>query len=404
MSIPAKYADIYLDHAAGTVVDPRVLTLMSTYYGSEYRNPSSMHAGGRKARQAIEEARENIAGAIHAESDEIIFTGSGTESDNLAITGAARARKAEGNHVIVSSVEHKAVLDAAKSLTKEGFEVSLLPVDHHGMVDPDTLASHIRKETILVSVICANNELGTIAPIRELSTKIAEVCANRSRPLFHTDACQVLSYLDMDVKALGVDLMTFNSAKLYGPTGIAALYKRRGVRLAPLMHGGEQEQLLRPGTETLPLIKGFAYAITLAGMLREEERGRLEELRRYFIHGLKKRIPGFIVNGHPTEVLPNIVHTTVPGIEGEAMLLMLDEHGIAVSTGSACSAFDLRPSHVLSAIGQDSDLIHGSIRFSFGRDTTKEKLDYVLKVFPEIVSRLRSISSVSTHAYEMQYR
>lgn len=401
---PAEYADIYLDYAAGTPVVPEVLEAMLPYFGSEYHNPSSMHAGGRRAHRVLNEARATIAQMINAESDEIIFTGSGTESANLAIIGAARAAKAKGNHVIISSVEHKAVLEAAKSLTREGFEVTCLPVDRYGMIDPGTLISHLRDETVLVSVIYANNEIGTVAPIQELSAKITDACINRKRPVFHTDACQAISYLDVDVRALGVDLMTFNSAKVGGPTGVAALYKRRDVRLSPLMYGGEQEQLLRPGTEALPLLKGFAHALQIAKGLREKEVVRLLKLRQYFIHELENRIPGLMVNGHPTAVLPNVVHVTIPGIEGEAMLLMLDEHGIAVSTGSACSAFDLRPSHVLSATGQDSDLIHGSIRFSFGRDTDKKKLEYVLHVFPAIVSRLRSISSVTTHAYEKQPR
>lgn len=397
---PAKYADLYLDHAAGTPVVPEVLEAMLPYFGNEYHNPSSMHAGGRKAHRALDEARATIAHMINAESDEIIFTSSGTESANLAIIGAARAAKARGNHIIISSVEHKAVLEAAKSLTKEGFEVTSLPVDRYGMIDSNSLVSHVRDETVLISVIYANNEIGTIAPLQKLSAEISDACINRDRPLFHTDACQAFSYLDIDVRALGIDLMTFNSAKVAGPAGVAALYKRRGVRLSPLLYGGEQEQLLRPGTETLPLLKGFAQALEIAKSLRPKERTRLLELRQYFIRELEDRIPGLMVNGHPTNVLPNIVHVTIPGIEGEAMLLMLDEHGIAVSTGSACSAFDLRPSHVLSAIGQDSDLIHGSIRFSFGRDTDKEKLEYVLHVFPAIVARLRSISSVTVYTYE----
>lgn len=400
----AEYADMYLDHAAGTPIVPEVLEAMLPYFGSEYHNPSSMHTGGRMAHKVLNEARTAIAGMINAESDEIIFTSSGTESANLAIIGAARAAKTKGNHIIISSVEHKAVLEAAKSLTKEGFEVTCLPVDQHGMIDSNTLISHLRDETILVSVIYANNEIGTVVGIQELSAKITAACTNRKRPLFHADACQAFSYLDIDVRNLGVDLMTFNSAKVGGPAGVAALYKQRDVRLSPLMYGGEQEQLLRPGTEALPLLKGFAHALKIARSLRVKEVIRLRELRQYFIHELENRIPGLMVNGHPTDVLPNMVHVTIPGIEGEAMLLMLDEHGIAVSTGSACSAFDLRPSHVLSAIGQDSDLIHGSIRFSFGRDTDKEKLEYVLHVFPAIVSRLRSISSVTTHAYEKQSR
>lgn len=397
---PAPYANVYLDHAASTKLDPRVLAHMSTYFGDEYCNPSSMHAGGRNARRAVEEARETIAQSINAERNEIIFTGSGTESNNLALIGAARGARAKGNHIIISSVEHKSVLEAAKSLTKEGFEVTLLPVDCHGMVNPDMLVSKLRKDTILVSVIYANNELGTIAPIPELSASLARAYASRNRPLFHTDACQALSYHSIDVQTLGVDLITFNSAKLCGPAGVAALYKRRDVRLTPLLYGGEQEQLLRPGTEALPLIKGFAHAITLTDTLRDEERSRLTKLRAYFIQKLEECIPGLIVNGHPAYTVPHIVHTTIPDIEGEAMLLMLDQHGISVSTGSACSAFDLRPSHVLSAIGQDSSLIHGSIRFSFGRDTTREKLDYVLEIFPSVVSRLRSISSVNTLAYD----
>jgi cysteine desulfurase len=404
MSNTVEYADIFLDYAAGSPLNPEVLGAMQPYFSGLYRNPSSMHAGGRRAKKAMADAREEVARAIGAQTGEVIFTGSGTESDNLAIIGAARALKARGNHILVSSVEHKAVLEAAKSLSKEGFEVSSLPADRYGMIAPETVRAHLRDETILVSVIYANNELGTIAPIQEISAVLAKACEGRNRPIFHTDACQALSYLDVDVKILGVDLMTFNSAKLGGPTGIAALYVQEDVRLSPLIHGGEQERLIRPGTEALPLIRGFARAVTLACERRDSERNRLSMLRAYFIERLMERVPGVLINGHPSEVLSNIIHITVPGIEGEAMLLMLDEHGVAVSTGSACSAFDLRPSHVLAAIGQDSDLIHGSIRFSFGPDTTKEKLEQVLHVFPEIVSRLRSISSVTTHAYEMHCR
>ncbi len=404
MSNTAKYAEVCLDYAAHTPVDPEVLRVMLPYFGEIYRNPSSMHEGGRRAKAAIEKARETTARAINAKPEEVIFTGSGTESDNLAILGAARAYRSEGDHVIVSATEHKAALESARMLERDGFRVTVLPVNHYGIVDTSSLLEAITDRTVLVSLIYANNELGSVNPITKVSQAIANVRGARRMPLFHTDACQAMSYLPVDVEELGVDLMTFNGAKVYGPSGVAALYIRTGVRIEPLLRGGEQEHLLRPGTQSVPLIAGFTAAIELARSQRMSESERLLELRKYFIARLCQEVPGLIVNGHPKAVLPTIVHVTIPGVEGEAMLLMLDARGIRVSTGSACSAFDLRPSHVLSAIGQESDIIHGSIRFSFGRDTTKEKLDYVLTVFPEIVSHLRKISAVTTSAYAMQHR
>lgn len=404
MSNPATYAELCLDYAASTPMDPRVLHAMLPYFSKAYRNPSSMHAGGRRAKDAIEAARATIACELGAAPEEILFTGSGTESDNLAILGTARKYKTEGNHVIVSAVEHKAILESARALEKEGFIVTILPVDRSGLIDIPSLMRAITERTILVSCIYANNELGSVNPITEITRAVAQVRGPNRLPLVHTDACQAIGYLPIHVNDLGVDLMTFNGAKVYGPAGIAALYVRNGVRLAPVLYGGEQERTLRPGTESVPLIVGFAQAVVLARSLAQNETARLLELREYFAKRLIEEIPELILNGSTEHTLPSIVHVTVSGVEGEAMLLMLDAHGIQVSTGSACSAFDLRPSHVLSAIGQESDLIHGSIRFSFGRDTTREHLEYVLRVFPEIVQRLRDISAVTTHAYATKHR
>ena len=388
---------IYLDYAATTPLDPEVLREMLPYFGPEYSNPSSMYASGRRAGQAIKKARAAVAATINSSLDEIIFTGSGTESDNMAIIGIARANRLYGNHLIVSAIEHKAVLESVRELKAEGFEVSMLPVDGYGCVDIKKCLALITEKTILISVMYANNEIGTIQPIKELSLAIKEYRQSKMFPLLHTDACQAAGHLSLDVKALGVDLMTLNGSKIYGPKGVGVLYKKKGVRIAPLIVGGEQEMNLRAGTESLPLIIGLARALKEVNALRIEESRRLIDLRDYFIDCISTKIPEAILNGHRTQRLPNNVHISIPHIEGESILLMLDRHGIEASTGSACSAFDLKPSHVLLAIGQSAEFAHGSIRFSLGRHTTKEEIDQVMSIFPSIVEHLKKVSALTAH-------
>lgn len=386
---------IYLDYAAATPTDPRVIRAMMPYFGADYGNPSSLYSSGRRAAVAIMKTKERIAKIIRAKPEEIIFTGSGTESDNLAIMGAARANRAHGNHIIISAIEHKATLEAAKQLEKEGFEMSILPVDHFGLIDLLEFHKLLRPDTILVSVMYVNNEIGTIQPIKELSAIIKEVRGGHSSTLLHTDASQATGFLPLDVEDLGVDLMTLNSSKIYGPKGVGMLYKRTGVIVSPVIIGGGQENNLRAGTESVPLIVGFGEALANVEEMRTHESKRLIGLRDYLIKQLRIRISNLVLNGHPTLRSPNNVNISIPHIEGESMLLMLDELGIEVSTGSACSARDLKPSHVLLAIGQLDELAHGSIRFSLGHETTKKDLDYLLEVFPPIVERLTAISALT---------
>jgi len=393
---------IYLDYAATTPIDADVLEVMLPYFDGRYGNPSSMHTSGRDAKKVITEARMEIASVIGAQPGEIIFTGSGTESDNFAVLGATRAHKDAGRHVLVSPIEHKAVLEPAHQLEREGFEVEYIPVDATGMVDVKECLSLVRDDTTLISLMYANNEIGTVEPIAELARALHERRGSGPLPILHTDACQAAGYLDINVTRLGVDLMTLNSSKVYGPKGVGLLYVRGDTKITPLITGGEQERNMRAGTENIALIRGFTGALKKAQNMRQEESARLEKLRSYFISELKKRIPLVVVNGHPKHHLPNNVHISISNIEGEATLLLLDQKGIEASTGSACSAFDLRPSHVLLAIGQDENLVHGSIRFSLGRSTTKEDLDYVLEVFPEIVEKLSSISVMTSNKYAKQ--
>ncbi len=410
MSNSAAYAKtIYLDYAATSPTDPEVLEKMLPYFSSRYGNPSSLYQSGRRAKRAIELAREDTAKILGCSPEEIIFTGSGTESDNLAVVGAARALRARGSHLIVSAIEHKAVLESARELEREGFTVTYFPVDRLGRVDPKKLAAAIRPDTVLVSVMYANNEIGTIEPIKEIAEAIrkkkkieagpdvafAPALSGGFSPLLHTDACQAAGYLSLSVKELEVDLMTLNGSKIYGPKGVGALYVRKGVKISPLILGGEQESGLRAGTESVPLIAGFAEALKKASESREAETKRLAPLRDYLAKRLKEEIPDLIINGDPENRLPNNLHVSVPNIEGESMLLLLDNYGIEASTGSACSARDLRPSHVLLAVGQDAGLAHGSIRFSLGKYTTREQLDYVILIFPEIVRKLKEASALS---------
>jgi len=395
-------ARIYLDHAAMAPTDERVLRAMLPYYDAAYANPSSLHESGRRAAAAVARSRARVAAILGARPEEIIFTGSGTESDNLAILGAARSRPisfgARGKHLMISAIEHKAVLEPAHALLTEGFSVETISVDEDGLVDIDDIMSRITPETTLISVMYANNEIGTIEPIRELAAALRERRGAGHFPLLHTDACQAAGFLPLNVDELGVDLMTLNGSKIYGPRGVGILYARSGTPLSSVILGGEQEHGLRAGTENLPAIVGFAEALEIAEREREEESARLSALRDYFIAEILKALPNAKLNGHKEKRLPNNASITVPLIEGESMLLMLDTFGIEASTGSACSSSDLTPSHVLLAIGQDPDSAHGSLRFSFGRKTTKAELDRVLHVLPGIVNRLEHISALTTTA------
>ncbi|NLY56318.1 MAG: cysteine desulfurase NifS [Firmicutes bacterium] len=378
---------IYFDHAATTPVRPEVLTEMLPYFTENFGNPSSIYAWGRENRSAIDRARDSIAAQLGCTAREIIFTGCGSEADNLAIKGFALANQKKGNHIITSAVEHHAVLDTVKYMTKLGFEITILPVDQYGMVSPDELAKAIRPETILVSIMYANNEVGTINPIPEL----AKVC-REAGVCFHTDAVQAAGALDLNVDKLGVDMMSLSAHKFYGPKGVGLLYVRKGVKLDSLIHGGGQERGRRAGTENVAGIVGMAKALELANAERLEMNARLTALRDRLIIGLRDRIPEIRLNGHPTERLPNNVNISIRYIEGESLLLNLDLKGIAASSGSACTSGSLEASHVLLAMGIPHEIAHGSLRLTLGRKTTEAEIDYLLEVLPPIVEKLRAMS------------
>ncbi|MBT4651713.1 IscS subfamily cysteine desulfurase [Candidatus Woesearchaeota archaeon] len=379
--------EIYLDHASTTYLDEEVFKEMEPYFSKNYGNPGSLHYKGLESKEALERAREKVAGLIGSDVEEIVFTSGGTESINLAIKGVALT-KGKG-HIITTTVEHPAVLETCRFLEKKGFKVTYLDVDKDGIVSVKEVEKALRKDTILVSIIYANNEIGTINPV----AKIGRVLRKKGI-LFHTDACQAGGALNINVKDLDVDLMTLNGSKIYGPKGIGLLYVKKGVKLEPLIHGGGQENGLISGTENIPGIIGFAKALELGQQKREEENGRLVELRDRLVTGVLEKISKTFLNGHPTERLPNNANISFLDVEGESILLHLNEKEIYVSTGSACSSKELEISHVLNAIGLKADAAHGSIRFSLGKRTTKGDIDYVLKVLPGIIESLRRLSPV----------
>jgi cysteine desulfurase len=395
MSHPLKPRTIYLDHAATTPLDPVVHEAMLPHLRDNFGNPSSIHHIGRAAFDTLSQARQSLGDSLGVTPEEIILTGSGTESDNLALLGLARAHREHGKHIIVSAIEHKAVLAAAAQLESEGFSVTYLPVDEHGLVSLDTLRDALTDETILVSIMYANNEIGTIQPIVEISELLADYYARKRRPLFHTDACQAVGMLPISPRELGVDAMTINSSKIYGPKGIGLLYLRAGIPVTPLLVGGGQEGGRRAGTENVALAVGFAKALEIAVHDTDVHASRLAALQTHFLAALQTLVPTHLLNGHPTKRLPNNVHLCIPDIEGEAMLLLLDNAGICAATGSACNASDLEASHVLRAIGRSDDIIHGSLRFSFGRDTTEGDLTYTAKTLGKVVHRLLSMTASS---------
>ncbi|MBI2475033.1 aminotransferase class V-fold PLP-dependent enzyme [Candidatus Uhrbacteria bacterium] len=388
---------IYLDNAATTPIDPRVFEAMLPYLSGKYGNPSSFHTLGKQAKDDMIESRSQIAEILNSRSDEILFASGGTESDNLAVLGFARANQANGKHLITTAIEHHAVLEAMIQLEKkEGFEITYLKPDSDGLVSASQVSEALRPDTILVSVMYANNEIGTIQPIKEIGNLVQKYRKEKKQswPVFHTDACQASGFLDLDVEKLHVDLLTLNGSKMYGPKGVGILYMKRGIKLQPLQFGGSQERGLRPGTENVAGIIGMAKALTLAQKDKVNESKRLVQLRDKLINGILKSIPKTRLNGHLTTRLPNNVNISFLDIEGEALVLYLDAAGIFASTGSACTSASLEPSHVILALGMPYEVAHGSIRFTLGHYTTDEDIDYVLKTLPPLVEKLRSISPV----------
>jgi len=378
---------IYLDYAATTPTHPEVVKAMLSHFTDAFGNPSSIYSYGQEAKGAIEEARTKVAELISARDEEIVFTSGGTEADNFALEGVAFANGSKGDHIITSSIEHHAVLETCKFLERRGFNVTYLPVDEYGLVDPDDVRRAITDRTILISVMHANNEVGTIEPIAEIGK-----LAREAGVYFHTDAVQTVGHIPVDVNALGVDLLSISAHKLYGPKGVGALYIRKGTKLLPFMHGGEQEGGRRASTENVPGIVGFGKAVEIALREMSGEAGRLTCLRDRLTNGLLDRIDHSRLNGHPVTRLPNNVNISIDFIEGESMLLNLDLEGICASTGSACGSGSLEASHVLLAIGLPHELAHGSLRFSLGKWTTGQELERVFDVLPRIVAKLRAMS------------
>ena len=380
-----------MDHTAGRTVDPRVIEAMLPYMKSLCGNPSSVHSFGQEARQALEEARTKVAELINAESKESIFLTSGaTESNNMAIKGVARRSRDHGRHIITSSIEHMSVLNPCKFLMTKGFKVTFLPVDQYGFVNLTSLEEELTNETILVSIMYANGEIGTIQPIKEISKMV-----HRKNVYLHVDAAAANGQVLIDVNNEDIDLLTISSNDMYGPKGVGALYIKKSTRLEPLIHGGGQERGLRSGTENLPSIVGFGKAAEIAKEEMPTESERLKTLRDRLIKGLLDPIPYSFLNGHPTKRLPNNAAVRYSFIEGESILLDLDMKGVAASSGSACTAKTLEPSHVLRAIGLKHEEAHGSLLFTLGRQNTEEEVGYVISIMPDIVKRLREMSPLT---------
>lgn len=387
---------VYLDHAATTPMDKEVLKAMKPYFCDKYGNPSSIYALGLEARRAVGGARKTIANFLDTTPDCVFFTSGGTESINTAIFGAAKAHSKQGKHIITTKIEHKAVLNSYKQLEKQGFEITYLPVSKEGIVDIQSVKEAMKKDTILISIMYANNEIGSIQPVADIGREILKIRKqnNSIYPLFHTDACQATNYLPMKVEALHMDLLSFNGSKMYGPKGCGVLFKRRNLEIEKLIFGGGQEMGMRGGTEDVPSIVGLSKAVELIKNKNQE----LAELRNYFWEKIQEKIPKVILNGPPLDDLekrlPNNLHLSILDIEGEALLLYLDAKEIMCSTGSACESIALEPSHVLTACGLPYEYAHGSLRFTLGKYTTKKEIDYVMKHLPDIVEKLRKMSPV----------
>jgi len=378
---------IYLDHAATTPVRPEVVEAMLPYFNTKFGNPSSIYSLGRDSKKAVEEARETVAKAIGAQPREIFFTGSGTEADNWAIKGTAYANRQKGKHIITTAIEHHAVLHTCQYLESDGFEVTYLPVDSDGLVTPEQVSAAIRPDTILITIMFANNEIGTIQPIAEIG-KIA-----REKGItFHTDAVQAMGNIPINVAEMNIDLLSMSSHKFYGPKGIGALYIRKGVKITSFLHGGAQERGRRASTENVPAIVGLAKALEIATENMESYNKKLIALRDRTIREIEQKIPYIRLNGHREKRLPGNVNFSFEFIEGESLLLMLDMKGIAASSGSACTSGSLDPSHVLLAIGLPHEIAHGSLRITFGDDNTDADVDTLMEVLPVIVQKLREMS------------
>jgi cysteine desulfurase len=378
---------IYVDNAATTQVDDEVIDAMLPYMKSKYGNASSLHLFGREAYQGLERSRQQVADLLNASPKEIIFTSGGTESDNMAIKGIAYKLKERGKHIITSSIEHPAVIETCKALASQGFEITYLPVDQYGILNLEDLKKSIKKETILISIMHANNEIGTIEPIQEISE-----IAHENEIIFHTDAVQTAGKIPLDMKKISVDLLSISAHKIYGPKGVGALFKREGVTLEPLIHGGGHEQGLRSGTENVAGTVGLGKAVELAKSRMSNDAKKMSIMRDNLIEKVTTEIEESYLNGHPKLRLPNNAHFRFSGIEGESLLLSLDDKGIAVSTGSACSSKKLLPSHVLMALGLNEVQAHGSLRISLGRNNEEKDMDYIIDSLKEIILRLREIS------------
>ena len=378
---------IYLDHSATTPLDPEVLEAMMPYLTDIYGNSSSVHSQGQQAARALEEAREKVAALLGAKPTELIFTSGGTEANNQAIITYMLNNRGKGNHIITSAVEHHAVLHTCQFLAKQGFELTVLPVNSYGEVEPDTIREALRPDTALVSIMHANNEIGTIEPIKELAA-----IAHEAGAVFHTDAVQTAGKIPVNVNDLGVDLLSASSHKLYGPKGIGCLYVRKGIRIGSLLHGGGHERNLRAGTVNVPGAVGFGKAAELAMQRLCSQEAPLADLAKRLIDGLLATIPNTRLTGHPERRLPGSVSVCFDYVEGESILLMLDHYGIMASSGSACTSDSLDPSHVLLAIGLPHETAHGSLRMTMGKDNTQEDVDYVLQVLPPIIHNLRAMS------------
>ncbi len=378
---------VYLDHSATTPVRKEVAEAMLPYFSGMFGNASSIHSFGREARRAIQNARKKIAGMIDADLTEVVFTSGGTESDNLALMGCAYAKRKGGRHIVTSSIEHSAVLNCCRNLEREGFEITYLPVDGQGLVDPASVKDTIRPDTVLVSIMLANNEVGTVQPISE----IGKITGAMGVPL-HTDAVQALGKLSVTAKRLNADLISMSGHKIYGPKGIGMLYIRKGISFKPLMHGGHHEMGFRPGTENVAAIVGLAKAMELAELERKDFIEKTFALRSVLEAGINEKIKNVIVNGHTEKRLPNISNASFKNTDGETLLMILDSLGIAVSAGSACSSGSTEPSHVLSAMGISAELASGNLRFSIGRSNDREDIYRVLEVLPDVVAKLRGVS------------
>lgn len=378
---------IYLDYAATTPMRPEVLEAMQPYLTERFGNPSSIYSYGHEAKSGIDKARTQVAGLLGAREEEIVFTGGGTEADNFTIKGIAFANRNRGNHIITGSVEHHAVLEPCQFLEKQGFNVTYLPVDETGLVSPDDVRKAITPETVLITIMHANNEIGTVQPIREIG-----VIAREAGVYFHTDAVQTVGHIPVDVNELNVDLLSTSAHKLYGPKGVGALYIRKGTRIEPLIHGGEQENNRRASTENVAGIVGFGTAAELAREELDKEYERITFLRDRLINGMLTRVEEVRLNGHPVQRLPNNINLTVSYTEGESIVLDMDLKGICISTGSACTSSSLDPSHVLLAIGLPAEIAYSSFRMTLGKWTTQEDIDRVLEALSDIIGSLRAMS------------